>query len=146
MVAGFNFNLQSILGIKEKIEEQKKIELGNATIFLNAQIDVLNGLIDQHNELINLFNQKNGKKFFAKELIDLNVSIKYYDDEILQQRDVIKKAEKAVEDKRVALNHAVMERKTYEKLKEIAYENYQKEELSENAKILDEIISFKYSS
>ncbi|MBC7959392.1 MAG: flagellar export protein FliJ [Vallitaleaceae bacterium] len=145
-MAGFNFNLQSILGIKEKIEEQKKIELGNATIFLNAQIDVLNVLIEQHNELINLFNQKNGKKFLAKELIDLNVSIKYYDDEILQQRDVIKKAEKAVEDKRVALNHAVMERKTYEKLKEIAYENYQKEELSENAKILDEIISFKYSS
>lgn len=145
-MAIFRFKLQSVLSIKEKIEEQRKIELGNAMIFLITQIEILNGLIESQKHVIAIFNEKNGKCFFAKELIELNSSIKYYEDAKRDQREVILKAEQAKELKRVALNAALMERKTYEKLKEIAFENYMKEEQADSYKQLDEIISYKYSN
>lgn len=145
-MAIFRFKLQSVLSIKGKIEEQKKIELGNAMIFLNTQIEFLNQLIEKQNGLVAIFNEKNGKRILAKELIELSASIKYYDEARLDQQKVIKKAEEMVEEKRVALNVALMERKTYEKLKEIALENYMKEEQADSFRQLDEIVSYKYST
>lgn len=145
-MAIFRFELESVLKIKEKMEEQRKIELGNATIFLDTQTQMLMDLKISQRKLIDLFNQKNGKRILAKEIIELNVAIKYYDDAIKDQKKVIEDAKEVVEQKRVALNAALIERKTYEKLKELALENYMKEEQSEGFKQLDEIVSYKYST
>lgn len=145
-MAIFRFELESVLKIKEKMEEQKKIELGNATIFLDTQIQILIDLKGSQRILIDLFNEKNGKRILAKEIIEINVAIKYYDDAIKDQKKVIEGAKEVVEQKRVALNAALIERKTYEKLKELSLENYMKEEQSESFKQLDEIVSYKYST
>ena len=45
-MAKFIYKLQSILNLKEKMEDQKKIELGNATTFLINQEDILIVLSD----------------------------------------------------------------------------------------------------
>ncbi|PKM49841.1 MAG: flagellar export protein FliJ [Firmicutes bacterium HGW-Firmicutes-7] len=138
----FAFKLQNVLNIKEKIEEQKKIELGNATIYLNQQVAIFNSYKEALNCQVQSFNDKNGKSILAKELIELNGYIKYYEEEISNQKIVIQNANDVVELKRKALNVALIERKTYEKLKELALENHLLEEQSLSNKHSDEVNSY----
>ena len=141
-MAKFTFKLQSILNLKEKLEEQKKIELGNATTYLIQQEALLKTLQSSLEDLIDELYGKNGKSVYAKELVKLNVAIKYYEEEIQNQKEVILKAQKMVEQKREALNKALIEKKTFEKLKEFALEKYFLEEQLQANKQLDEIISY----
>ena len=57
----------------------------------------------------------------------------------------INKAKEIVEEKRLALLEAMKERKVLETLKEKEKENYFKEELKNEQKIIDEIVSYKYN-
>ncbi|PKM95711.1 MAG: flagellar export protein FliJ [Firmicutes bacterium HGW-Firmicutes-1] len=138
----FTFKLQNVLGIKEKIEEQKKIELGNAMIYLAKQEEIFSAHKDALNLHIQTFNEKNGKSVLAKELIELNGYIKYYKDAIQFQKNIINEAKEMVEMKREALNKALIEKKTYEKLKELALENHLLEEQAQNNKQTDELNSY----
>lgn len=141
-MAKFTFKLQSILNLKEKLEEQKKIELGNATIYLNKQKALLITYQTSLGDLIDELYGKRGKSVYAKEFLKLSTAIKYYEDEIQHQKEVIRDAEIIVEQKREALNKALIEKKTFEKLKEFALEKYLHEEQLENHKQVDEIISY----
>ena len=63
---------------------------------------------------------------------------------ILQQRHRVKKAESQVETARARLQEAMIERKTYEKLKEKAFEEFKKEVAKEENKETDELVSYVY--
>lgn len=145
MMGKFNFRLASILNIKEKFEEQKEIELGNAMIELNQQLERLEGIQLEKSKFVIAFESKHGKSIKAKVLIELNSAIRYYAKEIKQQQIRIDRAGEKVELKREELKKAVLERKTYEKLKERALEDYMEREKVEDNKLLDEIVSYKYS-
>ncbi len=144
-MAKFNFNFQGILNIKEKLEEQKKIDLGNATKYLTAQQQILivhkSSLMEKQKE----FYIKNGTSMYVKELVELSKAIKYYEEQVKTQSAIVEMAKKKVEEKRKLLVKAVIEKKTYEKLKEIALEEYLKSEELANQKQLDELSSFKVS-
>lgn len=141
----FEYKLQNILGLKEKLEEQKKIEFGKAMLYLNQQEQLLCQLTLSQDRIIQTFHQKKGASLYAKELKELNQEIQFYEREKKLQKQIVIHAKKEVEIKREALNQALIERKTYEKLKEFAFEAYQEEEKEKSQKQLDEIISFKYS-
>lgn len=141
-MARFTFKLQNILNIKEKIEEQKKIELGNAIIYLNLQEDILCSYKEALKNHFQAFNEKNGKNILAKELVELSGYIKYYEEEIQRQKKVIEEAKEMVELKREILNKALIERKTYEKLKELALENHLLEEKALSNIQTDEVNSY----
>ena len=64
---------------------------------------------------------------------------------IEEQMQNINKAKEIVEEKRLALLEAMKERKVLETLKEKEKENYFKEELKNEQKIIDEIVSYKYN-
>ena len=55
------------------------------------------------------------------------------------------KKEFKVEQKRLVLLNAMKERKVLEALKEKEMENYFREELKKEQKIIDEIVSYKYN-
>lgn len=141
-MARFTFNLQSILNIKEKLEEQKKIELGNATTYLIKQEEILKNYQISLEGLTHELYKKEGKSVYAKELVSLNTAIKYYEDAIQNQKEVIIKGKEVVEQIREALNKAIIEKKTFEKLKEFALEKYIQEEQMISNKQLDEVISY----
>lgn len=143
-MGGFSYRLQNVLNIKEKLEEQAKIELGNAINYLNKQENILFSYAISLNNLINEFNQKNGKSILAKELIELNSFIKYYKDEINKQREIVAKAKETVNQKRETLNKALIERKTFENLKETKFEDFIEEEKREATKQMDEINSYNH--
>nr|WP_317358336.1 flagellar export protein FliJ [uncultured Tyzzerella sp.] len=144
-MAKFIFNMQGLLNIKEKLEEQCKTEYGKA----------LNKLEEEKNILLNLENKKQQNVLSFKESINnsvkpsyidsINKYISFIDKKIEQQMLNINKAKELVEEKRLALLDAMKDKKALETLKEKAKEAYFKEELQKEQKIIDEIVSYKYN-
>jgi len=62
------------------------------------------------------------------------------------QQIAVKKAEKQLESARMRLNVAMMDRKTHEKLKENALNDFFIEYEAEQRKEIDELVSFKFNS
>jgi len=59
---------------------------------------------------------------------------------------VIKQREKEVEVAREHLNEAMKERKTYEKLREKAFDEFKVEENKKEQKEIDELVSYRYGT
>ena len=58
----------------------------------------------------------------------------------------VHKAERVMEDARKALNEVMMERKTHEKLKEKAFEQFKAELNAEESKEIDQLVSYTYNN
>lgn len=142
----FKYNLENILNIKYKMEDQAKTAYGNAHQRLLQEQEKLEAL----NQKFAMYQQKLKSLMCAKlKLLDIQFCedgieiMKLY---IQQQQASVKKAEQQVETARIRLNSAMMERKTHERLKENAYVNFMNEYEAEQRKEIDALVSFKYNS
>lgn len=140
----FKYDLQNILNLKEKMEEQKKMALKNAHQHLEVQKDKLNHLHDQLDASNGSFRDSVCHTIKVREIRTLNHMNQYMQTCIKEQNTVVEQATYEVENKRVALTEALMEKKMYEKLKANAYESYKVAFNKEEQKKLDEIVSYKY--
>lgn len=140
----FQYSLQNILNIKEKMEEQKKMALSDANQHLRTEENRLNGLHTRRDSLNNHFRSTVSGRVTVRQLRDFNKAHDYVQTSIKNQCIVIEEASRVVEEKRIILQQALMERQMYEKLKEKAYEAYLSEANKEEQKHLDEIVSYKY--
>lgn len=143
-MAKFRYRMQNILDIKMKLEEQAKNEYAIERRILNEEIDkaehLKKRLIGYDAENARL---KNGGLSVRdlKENENAKKIVRIY---LEDQNKVIKKQEAVVENKRVALNEIMQERKTHEKLKEKAFEQFLKDEASAESKAIDELTSYVY--
>ena len=144
-MAGFIFRLQGYLDIKEKIEEQKKLEYGKCLARLEEERQVKLKLIDEKNSNILSFKKSILGGVKPNELNNYNKYIDFVKKKIEKQNDVIKKAENEAESKRRELVEAMKNRKMLETLKEKDKEEYMKESLKKEQKVTDEIVSYQYS-
>lgn len=142
---GFKFKLQTLLDVKEKMEEQKKVELGKANQKLALEQDKLNsfiqskiGAIDQQRNLA--FNKINVVMYgnYGNYISKLEKSIE-------EQRKKVAIEEKNVEKAKQNLIAVIKERKAYEKLKEKKLDEFKREVLSKEQKSADEIVTYKHS-
>lgn len=142
----FRYSMENLLQVKIKLEDQAKIAYGNARHSLNIEEDKLR-----------LLEEK--KAFYEKEqrilrsarldlmkIIQTEDAIEIMEDKIKQQKVAVRNAEQRLEVARIRLNNTMVERKTQEKLKEKAWENYLLEFEAEERKEVDELNSFKYSN
>ena len=126
-MAKFIFKLQSILDIKLKLESQAKIAYGQANARLRKEEGALQMLITQ-------------RSMYEKRAVDLvNGSIS-----IRAQMMVVHAAEKQAEAARLRLNEMMMERKTFEKLRERAFEEFRQEVAYEENQAVNELVSYTY--
>ena len=143
-MARFVFPMQNILNMKEKLEEQEKNQYAQANMRLQEAI------AEQEALELRLENEK--RKLQKDISSDLNINeIRRREDavEILrmyvrQQILVVKQREKEVEAARERLNEAMKERKTFEKLREHAFERFCIEENLREQKEVDELVSYRY--
>lgn len=145
-MARFNYAMQNILNIKEKIEEQKRMELGQAMMVYQNEVDEekrVNRLLDK---TVKAFVEGQRESHPVSEFVRLNNSVNFYEDALKMQKVQVLKAYKVVEKKREALKLALMEKQIQEKLKEKALEAFLEEEKMKEQKILDEIVSYRYST
>ena len=143
-MAKFRYRMQNILDIKEKMENQAKTDYGMANAKLAAE----------QQKLQDILIRRAGYESKARELVSGSINVL----EIRECRkaiDVLKSkqrsqmmnvhaAERDVELARKQLNEAMVERKTHEKLKEKAFEEFKQELLHEESKEIDELVSYTY--
>ncbi|HOP91768.1 MAG TPA: flagellar export protein FliJ [Acetivibrio thermocellus] len=142
----FVFRMQSLLNLKIQMENSLKNELGKAVRELERQKDILNRLNREMNECIENINGKFGEGISVGELRKYNTYISYLSDRVKLQKENIKKAQLVVDKYRDKLIKAMQERKVLEKLRKKKYEEYVREQLKEEQKLNDEIVSFNISN
>lgn len=145
-MAGFKFRMEGFLGIKEKIEEQKKLEYGKALKKLDDEKVALQILFDKKQDIIFSMRGSINSGIRSGELKRYNEYIDYIKNRITEQKEAVKKAEIFAENKRIELVESMKERKMLEVLKDNDKIEYNKEQLLKEQKIVDEIVSYQYNN
>lgn len=145
-MAKFVFNMQNLLGVKEKLEEQSKTEYGKALSALKDEEDLLNNLKEKKIYNIQAFQEGIRNSITPDYFRNINEFISYLDKQVEEQIKNVAKAEEFAEEKRLKLLTSMKERKILETLRENKKEEYFREELKSEQKIIDEIVSFKYNN
>lgn len=144
-MAKFLYKMQNILDIKLRLETQAKTAYAQRAAALAEEEDKLNVL----------FARKKGYEEHARELATakLNIplivqcsdAIRIMDDQIKKQIVKVHVAQKNLDMARENLNQAMQERKTHEKLKEKAFDQFKLELNDQEKKEIDELVSFNYN-
>ena len=145
-MAKFVYKMQNILEIKYKIEEQRKVEFSKANEAYNIEVKKLEDFVSRkysyEEKLRNLYNE-NLKISEIRNTIEAIDKMK----EIIKMQIIeVNKAMKIVDETREMLNEAMLERKTQEKLREKAFEEFLLEIKADEDKEVDELVSFKYGN
>lgn len=143
-MAGFQYKLQSVLDIKEKLESQEKIAFGLASAKLAEEQEILQDLMIQKAG----YDRKARKILEGKlDLVEVNAcrkAVETMKTRIRGQMMNVHKAEKQLDIVRRRLNEVMIERKTYEKLRERKFEEFKAELAQEEKKEVDELVSYTY--
>lgn len=143
-MARFKFSMQNLLDMKEKLEEQEKNQYSQANMLLQE------ALAEKESLELRLEEEKRKKREDVSRSLDMNKIhrreegiqiIRMY---VRQQTLIVKQREKEVEVARERLNQAMRERKTFEKLREHAFETFRIEENLREQKEVDELVSYRY--
>lgn len=143
-MARFIFSLQNILNMKEKLEDQAKNDFAHANLRLQeavAEREALEQRLDAEKQKLQqdisaaLDIGKIRQRENAVEILRMYVR---------QQTLVVLQREKEVEVAREQLNEAMKERKTFEKLREKAFDAFLEEEKQREQKEVDELVSYRY--
>jgi len=144
-MAKFVYNFNTILSVKEKFEDQKRLEYGQAVTKLELEKEKKRQLVEKKDANVALFKKVLQENIEPNEISNINHYTELLKRNIIEQCKEIMRAEQFVELKRKELSEAMKERKKYEKLKEKRYEEYLIEEKKEEQKIIDSLISYKHS-
>lgn len=145
-MAGFAFSMQKILDMKEKLEMQEKNNFSHASLQLMEARESLMRLVKRREEKESVLRDtvmrlSDIKKVRQDE--DAVEIVKMYEQ---QQKLVVLQREKELEVARRRLQEAMRERKTFEKLKEKAWEAFLEEENRKEQKEVDELVSYRYGT
>ncbi len=140
----FIFSLQNILNIKEKLEEQAKNEYSQANLLLQEAIakrELLEARLAEENSRL---QADISDSLNVSEIREREEAVEIFRMYVRQQILVVMQREKEVEVAREHLNEAMKERKTFEKLREHAFEKFRLEENLREQKEVDELVSYRY--
>lgn len=145
-MAKFIYRMQNILDIKLKMEDQAKASFAEANKELLIQEEKLEGLIRRREEYELEGQRLRLEKLNVIKLKDNSRALQVMKDMIKTQEMVVSIARDKVELARRKLQVAMQERKTQEKLKENAFEEFKHELNSEESKEVDELVSYRFGS
>ena len=118
----FNYRFQRILELKERLEEARKAELGEAVAILNQEQSRLRQLMHSQETYQNL---KQPAAPCNLDLLSLNANyVLRLQREILEQLGRIEQVQRVVDERRNNLVEATKEKKVYEVLRERAENEY----------------------
>lgn len=144
-MAKFQYRMQNILQIKEKLESQAKNEYAQANMELALEQEKLKEML-AHEALLN----EEGRTLLQKETLsirdieDNKLAKELHKEAMKEQALAIYHAEQKVEKKRVEMTKLMQERKTHETLKQKAFEAFLMEEKAQESKQIDQLTSYTY--
>lgn len=142
----FHYSMESILKIKLKLEDQAKLSYAVARNRLTIEEEKLAVMQDKKALYEEEQRRLANVKLDIKKMRQLSDAIEIMKMNIKQQTIVVKTATQRLEIARIRLNDAMIERKTQEKLKEKAWQEYMMEATAEEQKEIDEHNSFNYNN
>jgi len=138
--------MQSLLVIKQKLEDQAKAAYGAAKLRLNEEEERLLAMQKKREEYVEAKRQVMADRLDVPKLNRLQMAVEAMDDQIVRQRQNVKKAEMALHAAEERLVESMTERKTQERLRENAFEVYRQEMNAEEQKEIDERTGFQYGT
>jgi len=144
-MAKFVYRMQNILEIKYKIESQAKSHYSNMQAKLNEEQEKLEAMFAHKKELEDHYRELAMGSLNVRELTEGRNAIEYQRKAIKAQLVEVKVAQKNLDIARARLNEVMKDRKTHEKLRENAFEEFLQELSAEEKKEIDELVSYKYS-
>lgn len=143
-MARFIYRMQSILDIKEKMEEQAKMEFAAARMHLDEEEEKLQILNDRKAAYENKGRELRKDSLKVREILENREAITRMEEFIAYQMHQVELAAARLEDARYKLQVARQESKTQEKLKEKAFDAFMREENAREAKEVDELTSYTH--
>ncbi len=145
-MAKFVYRMQNILDIKYKLEEQAKQHYMEIRSRLNEAEDVLEQLNGRKEAYFDDYRNLLTDRLTILEIEECKEAIILMDEYIANQQNVIREIERELEEAVRLMNEAIQERKVHEKLKENQFEIFLQELNQEEAKEIDELISYQYNN
>jgi flagellar FliJ protein len=142
----FRYSMESLLQIKMKMEEQMRIAYLNARTRLTQEEEKLKQLEQKKLALEEELRSLRMNRLDLLKIKQCEHAIEITVMNIKQQTVAVKNAAHRLEVARIRLNDAMVERKTQERLKEKAFDEYLLELEAEDRKEIDERTSFQFSN
>lgn len=143
-MAKFVYRMQSILNIKNQMETQAKMELGQAQRRLMEEEERLSELYDRRRGYLEEGRKLRKEALKVQSLRDNEYALARMEEFIEDQKLNVRKAEEKVEAARAKLEEIMKERKAQEKLRERAFEQFVHELNAQESKEVDELTSYTY--
>ncbi len=143
-MAKFIYKMQSLLNIKEKLEEQEKTAYSLAKATLNEEERRLAEFVAKKNRYIEEKRVEMSSSIHVQELTLLEHAIKSMEYRVEEQVLVVKRAEREVMLAQARLENAMKERKIQEKLKEHALDEFKLELEAKEQQEINELVSFRF--
>lgn len=143
-MAKFIYRMQSILDIKVKLETQARMQFAAAKHALDEEEEKLEKLKRRKEAYIEAARKERQDTLSVQALRDSKMAIQTMDEFIVTQNEQVEAAAQKVEKAREYLEELMKERKTHEKLREKAFEEFKMEINHEEGKEVDELTSYTY--
>ena len=142
----FVYKMQSVLNIKEKLEEQEKARYAAALAKLNEEEEKLSQLYDRRAACEERLRESVGASLNVMAIRHNEDALETLKDFIGRQKLSVKKAQDNVDAAMHRLREAMAERKPHERLKEKAFEEYLADQNAEEQKEIDELVSYRHGT
>lgn len=143
-MAKFIYRMQNILNLNEKLEEQAKMEYATQQMVLNEEEEKEQRLRDRKAAYEDEARRIREDSVNVKEMMLNANAISIMGELINKQHGVVLKEEEVLEVRRAALEEAMKDRKTQEKLKEKAFDVFKQELAMEESKEIDQLTSYTF--
>ena len=130
----FRYSMQSLLLIKQKLEDQAKAAFSVAQQRLNEEEQRLVMMEKKREAYLEEKREVMAGKLDVPKLNRLQSAVENMDEQIVYQKQAIRKAELALKAAQERLVESMMERKTQERLRENAFEVYRQDMNAEEQK------------
>jgi flagellar FliJ protein len=145
-MAKFIFRLQSFLTLKEKLEDQKKMDYGRAMAELERERAKLREIEGEKAMKVGEFTELAKGTIEPVKFTRYNLYIEVLKQRIIEQKKAVAKAEQIAEEKRLILVEAMKERKALQTLKDKNFEEFKEEEKRAEQRMVDEVVSFRFNA
>ena len=141
----FVYSMQSILNLQLELEDQQKAAFREANEKLHEEEEILRAMMQKQAEYEKKLKELMCGTIDLQEVRTTKHGIDIMKSRVRTQMFAVHMAEKNVEAARIRLTEAMIDRKTQERMKEKAFEEYKKELLQEEMKEIDELVSYRHS-
>ena len=145
-MAKFNYRMQNILQLKEKMEEQERNNFAARLRALTEEEEKLQALIDKRNAVAEEGRRLRQTVIDVRSIRENEDMQRFTEEQVKQQRIKVRVAEKSLDAARIKMQEAVQERKIHEKMREKAFERFIAEMNAAEVKEIDELTSYVYGT